>query len=282
MYRAWVCLLALSFCVAPVHAADDAAPRVDFKPDFPLADLHVHLKGGLTVEEVIALSQQTGIKYGIAPNCGVGFPITDDKGIYDWVASMKGKPIFMGMQAEGREWVKTFSAKAIAQFDYVFTDSMTFTDDRTGKRTRLWVDGEFEVGDPQQFMEMLVKKIEQILDKEPIDIYVNPTFLPKPIAGDYEKLWTTERIKRVVDALVKNNVACEINSRLKLPSRELVRVAKQAGVKFTLGTNNTGKNDLQPPLYALELIRDLKLAHDDFFVPAPGRQKAIERKGLPL
>jgi histidinol phosphatase-like PHP family hydrolase len=248
---------------------------------FPLIDLHTHLKGGLTLDDVLALSRKTGINYGIAPNCGVGFPITDDKGIYDYVASMKDKPVFLGMQAEGREWTRTFSKEAIAQFDYVFTDSMTFTDDRTGKRTRLWIEGEFEVGDKQQFMDMLVKKIETILNNEPIDIYVNPTYLPAPIAGEYDQLWTKERMQRVVNALAKNGVAMEINARFKLPSAAMIKLAKQAGVKFTFGTNNAGKEDLGVPEYCLKMIQECKLTNKDLFIPSPDRAKAIQRKDLP-
>ncbi len=262
----------------PVPAEEPYAELLDLhQKHFPLIDLHSHLKGGLTLEDVLVLSRNTGINYGLAPNCGIGFPITDDKGIYDFVASMKGKPVFLGMQAEGREWVKAFSKEAIAQFDYVFTDSMTFTDDRTGKRTRLWIDGEFEVGDKQTFMDMLVKKIEGIVGSEPIDIYVNPTFLPAPIAEEYDQLWTKQRMQRVADVLAKNGVAMEINSRFKLPSAAMIKLAKQAGVKFTFGTNNKGKDDLGVPEYGLRMIKECELTSKDLFVPSPEHQKAIER-----
>jgi len=266
----------------PVPAEEPHAELMQYHMNhFPLIDLHSHLKGGLTLDDVLALSRKTGINYGIAPNCGVGFPITDDKGIHDFVASMKGKPVFLGMQAEGREWVTAFSKEAIAQFDYVFTDSMTFTDDRTGNRTRLWIDGEFEVGDKQAFMDMLTRKIEGIVGSEPIDIYVNPTFLPAPIAGEYDQLWTKERMQRVVDALAKNGVAMEINARFKLPSAAFVKLAKQAGVKFTLGTNNAGKEDLGVPEYCLQMIKECKLTNKDLFIPGKAPSKAIERKALP-
>ncbi|HOD84459.1 MAG: hypothetical protein BWX88_04778 [Planctomycetes bacterium ADurb.Bin126] len=266
----------------PVSAQEESADVLALgMSNFPVLDLHAHLKGGLKVEEVEALSRRTGIGYGVAPNCGVGFPITDDKGIEAFVASMKGRCVFLGMQAEGREWVKTFSPKAVALFDYVFTDSMTFTDDRTGKRTRLWVQDEFEVGDKQQFMDMLVGKIESICDREPIDIYVNPTFLPKPIAGEYDALWTPERMKKVVAALARNGVAMEINARYKLPSTAFIKLAKQAGVKFTFGTNNGGKDDLVVPAYCLEMIRQCNLTPKDLFVPGSGGKKAIERKAMP-
>ncbi|MCK5731344.1 MAG: DUF1080 domain-containing protein, partial [Draconibacterium sp.] len=41
------------------------------KPGFPIIDFHVHLKGGLTIDEVVANSQKLGINYGVAPNCGL-------------------------------------------------------------------------------------------------------------------------------------------------------------------------------------------------------------------
>ena len=48
-------------------------------------------------------------------------------------------------------------------------------------------------------MEELTKLIENVL-QEPIDIYANPTHLPRAIAKDYEKLWTPDRMRRVDNA----------------------------------------------------------------------------------
>ena len=122
--------------------------------------------------------------FGLAVNCGKGFPVETDEGALEFLKKMERQPVFIGMQAEGREWMDMFSPEVRAQFDYVFTDSMTFTDHR-GERTRLWMPDEVEVGDKQACMDMLVEKTVGILENEPIDIYVNPTFLPEVIAGDY-------------------------------------------------------------------------------------------------
>ena len=233
--------------------------------NFPLVDFHVHLKGGLTLEEALAHGRRTGINCGIAANCGIGFPITDDKGIEEYLASMKGQPCFVGMQAEGREWVDNFSKEAIAKFDYVFTDAMTFTDDR-GKRVRLWIEDEVVVDDKQAFMEMLVERIVKILENEPIDLYVNPTYLPAAIADEYDALWTPERMQRVIAAAAKNRIAVEINARLRIPSAAFIKRAKRAGVKFSLGTNNTGK-ELGRLEYALDMIRECDLKPSDMFMP---------------
>jgi hypothetical protein len=235
--------------------------------DFPLVDLHIHLKGGLTLDEALAKSRQAGITYGIAQNCGLGFPVTNDEGLERFVKSLEGKPVFIAMQAEGREWVNLFSREAISQVDYVFTDSMTFTDDK-GRRMRLWMPNEVHVDDTQQFMDMLVRKIVTIMSEEPIDIYVNPTFLPAVIAKDYDTLWTRERMETVIRAAVANNVAIEINSRYKLPSPTFIKLAKRMGAKFTFGTNNGGA-DLGTCEYARQMVKECRLTKSDMFVPEP-------------
>lgn len=247
--------------------------------NFPVIDFHVHLKGGLTIEQAIENSLKLGINYGIAPNCGLKFPVTDDASLYAYMDTVKSKPVFRGMQAEGREWVTLFSPKAIAEFDYVFTDAMTWTDHK-GRRLRLWIPEETFVDDEQVFMDELVSKIEMILSNEPVDIYVNPTFLPAGIADHYDLLWTDGRIERLVKVLVNNNVALEINSRYKIPSEKILRKAKEAGVKFTFGTNNPS-NELGRLDYSIEMIGKLGLTYQDMFMPRPDTLKPVLTKGLP-
>ena len=246
--------------------------------NYPVVDYHVHLKGGLTIEQALEKSRRDGIGLGIAVNCGKGFPVQDDEGIRSFVESMKGQPVFVAMQAEGREWTQMFSRKAAAQFDYIFTDSMTWTDNH-GKRMRLWIPEEVgAIADPQEFMDTLVERAVGILNNEPVDIYVNPTFLPAALAKDYDRLWTEARMKQVVAALARNGVAMEINCRYKLPSAAFIKLAKEAGCKFTFGTNNGGADDLGRCEYGLQMVQECKLGWTDFFVPGAWGPKAVERK----
>ena len=233
--------------------------------NFPVLDLHVHAKGGLTLEKAQENSRRTGIFYGIAANCGLGFPIADDRGVEEYLKTMQGIPAFTGMQAEGREWTGLFSREMIGRFDYVFTDAMTFTDDQ-GRRMRLWIPEEVTIGDRQAFMDMLVNRIVSIMENEPVDIYVNPTFLPDTIAAEYDALWTPERMRRVIDAAVRNQVAVEIKARYRIPSEAFIRRAKEAGVKFTFGTNNAD-SDLGRLEYCLEMGRKCGLTWQDMWVP---------------
>jgi hypothetical protein len=264
----------------PVPVADEIFRQViDVgRHNVPMVDFHVHLKSGFTLEQALEKSRRDGIQYGIAVNCGKGFPVQDDESARKFVDSLQGVPVFVAMQAEGREWTQMFSRRAVSLFDYVFTDSMTWTDNR-GKRMRLWIPEEVgTIADPQEFMDTLVDRTVGILNTEPVDIYVNPTFLPDVLAKDYESLWTEERRRKVIDAAVKNGVAIELNNRYKLPSASFVKMAKEAGAKFTFGTNNAAAADLGRCEYGLEMVRACKLVWQDFFVPLKA-PKAVERKG---
>jgi hypothetical protein len=249
--------------------------------DFPLIDFHGHLKGGLTVDEVCLHGRAFGYNYGLAPNCGLNFPVTNDSTLKDYYNQMAAEPVFKAMQCEGREWISLFTPDIIALYDYIFTDAMTWTDNK-GRRMRLWIPEETFVDNDQKFMDMLVSKIESELSKEPVDIYVNPTYLPDIISSRYNELWTPERMERVVKVLADNDVALEINSRFKIPSLEFVKRAKAAGVKFSFGTNNAGHDDLGRLDYSLYIIKEAGITADDVFIPRPEGQKKVLIKGLPL
>jgi hypothetical protein len=263
----------------PAPAVDDLFRTIINvgRHNYPMVDYHVHLKEGLTIEQAMAKSRRDGIAYGIAVNCGKGFPTENDAAARAFIDSLKNQPCFIAMQAEGREWTQMFSTRAAAQFDYIFTDSMTWTDNQ-GKRMRLWLPNEVgAIPNAQEFMDLLVERTVGILEHEPIDIYANPTFLPDVIAKDYDALWTEARMNKVIGAAAKNGVAIEINNRYKIPSARFIQAAKAAGCKFSFGTNNTGPNDLGRCEYGLRMLDECKLAWQDFFVPGAA-PKAIERK----
>lgn len=266
---------------------DDAAPLNPYVPltdenarewmrlgaaNLPVVDYHGHLKS-ITLDGVLEHSRRTGIMYGLAVNCGITFPVRTDSGVRDFLAGLKNAPVFKAVQGEGREWVKLVSRETLAMCDYSFTDAMTFTDDR-GKRMRLWIAPEVgEIEDRQKFMDLYVEKIVGVIADEPIDLYANPTFLPEVIASGYDELWTAERMSKVIEAAKKHDVAIEINNRYRIPNLAFVKMAKQAGAKFSFGTNNSDGN-LGRMEYCLEMVKACGLRWQDIFFPTPGRNRA--------
>ena len=233
--------------------------------NFPVLDYHIHLKGGLTVESAAKISRKSGINFAVAPNCGVGFPITDDAGVLAYLDTMRTSPFILVMQAEGREWVTTFSKAVRDEFDYVFTDAMTFFDHK-GRRTRLWIPAETIIDDEQQYMDLIVDRICSVL-QEPMDVYVNPCFVPRQMQDRYDAFWTEARQDKFIDALAKSGKALEINNTYKMPNKAIIQKAKAAGVKFTFGTNNGGANDTGKMDYAISIKEEFGLTPKDMFRP---------------
>jgi histidinol phosphatase-like PHP family hydrolase len=97
------------------------------------------------------------------------------------------------------------------------------------------------------------------------------------IAERYDELWTQQRMEKVIQAAVRNDVAIEINTRYRIPSVEFIKLAKQAGIKFAFGTNN-GDSELGRLEYALDVAEQCGLTIDDMFVPKPYGKKPVQIK----
>lgn len=249
------------------------------KDEIPLVDYHVH-RDGTTLEKLLAISRQKKVKFGIVEHAGRKenkYPIilSSDEELRQYIASLEGKPVYKGVQAEWLDWMTCFSKEVVAQLDYVLTDAWTLRDE-AGKKVRMWDPG-FRVGDPEKFMDRYVDFHLELLEKEPIDILANPTWLPGALSRQYETLWTPKRVQKVIDAVLKYGVAVEINSQYRVPRIGWLRVAKAAGVKFSFGSNirgpGVGRSD-----YWLEMIKALSLTRSDIFTPAPPGKKPIERR----
>lgn len=234
--------------------------------NFPTIDYHIHTKGGLTSGGAERISRGLGVTYAVAPNCGLDFPIKNDAQLLEWLTENKNKPFLMPMQAEGREWTSMFSQEAISQFDYILTDALTWSDSR-GRRLRLWIPEDTFVDDEQQFMDELTDITCKIIETEPIHVLANPTYLPDLLRSDYDRLWTEERMRRIIDAAVRNKVALELNNLNRIPSYRFIKLAKQAGVKFTFGTNNANMEQLEKMEYLVDAIRECHLSSSDMYIP---------------
>lgn len=246
--------------------------------NYPLVDWHVHLKPGLGVQEALERSHRHGIYYGIAANCGRQSQYYDDAAAATFVQSVRGKAAFVGMQAEGADWMQVFSRKTVQSFDYIFNDGMIWTDPG-GRWTRIYRKEDLApIADPEIFLEEQIRRVIHLLDHTPMDIYAIPTYLPDNIGGDRQKLWTKGRIERVVEALARNQVAVELSDRYSLPELPFLQAARSAGCQFALGTGNSTADDLRRSEFGLNKIEELKLSWGDLFLPGAKIPRAAERK----
>jgi histidinol phosphatase-like PHP family hydrolase len=277
--RTWVAAAACSLVPRTFCAAAASASGLGF----PLEDFHVHLDNS-TIEKVVELSKERGVKFGIVEHAGTKenkYPVvlSNDAELKGYLKMLDGQPVFKGVQTEWKDWMGCFSHEALAQLDYVLTDTMTFPG-KDGQRVKLWepgVEDRVDMADKQQWMDRYVDWHIEIMARQPIDILANTSWLPAPLADSYETYWTPERMNKVMDAAVRYRVAFEISSSFKLPKPSFVKAARAAGIKFSLGSNgrypNMGKLD-----FSIAMAKELGLRRDDLFTPAPDGQKAAQRR----
>ena len=273
----------------PVDEQNDDIIRLQ-QEDFPVIDWHVHLKGDLTEEMAHAMSMNYGINYGIGPNAygpkkegegGTGLVLTSPEEMEAYYESVKDWPFMRPLQGDGRKWSRSFPAELLDKFDYIFTDGMYVYD--RGRLVRLWHPEEVRMDIPvQKYMDLIVDETVYIFENDPADFSANAFYLPDVMAGDFEKLWTDERVDRVLKVLKENDIALEISARYKIPSKRIILKAKEMGLKFCFGTNNKD-SDFGRLEYCTQMVRECGITSDMMWFPSMStrseRMKARDAAG---
>jgi len=251
---------------------DEPSPAKASPVPFPVVDFHAHYDKDFPLEKAVRLADERGVKLGVVEHAGFGEAIGSDRDLRNYIETLAPYPVFKGVQAEGMRWTKCFSKELVAQLDYVLSDALTCPDEK-GRLVRIWLP-DVQIEDKQGFMERYVDFTVRVISEQPIDILANPTFLPGSIAMDYDALWTEERIKKIIDAALKHDVAIEINSRFNIPSQAFIAVAKRAGVTFSFGSNSH-REEMGRLDYSMDVARHLGLTAKDIFTPKPAARKRI-------
>jgi hypothetical protein len=237
------------------------------RANFPLLDLNTRQTTALTLGEGLAFTRHSGINLGIVARVGAESPVKNDSEALAFLAPLRSQPVFIGLYGEGRDWIRSVSADTLARFDYISSDATMWTDQR-GHRVRLRQPEEAHVGsDIDAFMEELVDQTVQVISSEPIDVLAYCTYLPERLEVRAAELWTEPRMRRVIGAAVEHGVALEINPRLRLPSERFVRMARDARVKFVVGTDAREPGQLEDWTYVYELIDQVGLEWRNMWVP---------------
>lgn len=240
-------------------------------PKLPKMDLHVHLNyegqslanAAVVYEKTAALSKERGVIFGIAEEFVNNNIKINDSLVLDRIALAKKNSLYLALQVSWRDWINIFSKDVLKNVDYILADAMIFPN-KDGRMMRIWVPNT-PLGEPQEFMELYVAHNLKVL-AEPINIWANPTYLPDVLKPRYDELWTDARMKSLIDAAIKNNVAIEINSTFKIPNTRFIKMAKAAGASFTFGTNThgPGAGDIT---WSINLAKECGLTTKDFFIP---------------
>ena len=234
--------------------------------DVPIIDFHVHLRGGMTFQKAIDRQAVTGINCGVLRNIGQGWPIETDAQLQEFIDSVEGKPLFVGVQVNDRNWMDAHAPELLRRLDFVLGDTMIMPmPGDEDEPVKLWITDQYAIDDAEAWMERYVRHNLRVLS-EPITILANPTYLPPAVEARYDELWTDDRMRQIIQAAVENHVALEINASSGLPSERFVRLAKQLGAKFTCGSNNFDDRPIDMSR-CFEAVDRYGLTKDDMYVP---------------
>lgn len=239
-------------------------PKIDFHAHLPYDQRYFDTNGVAAYKMASALSKEIGVTIGVAEEFGLSDDISiNDNMLLARIALAKEMSLYIGIQVSRRDWYELFSQEILDQIDYILGDAMIFQN-KEGRTVLIWVPG-MPLGEPEEFMELYMAHHLRVLS-EPITIWANPTYLPDSLMSRYDELWTDARMKSLIDAAVRNNVAIEINSHYQIPNARFIKMAKVAGARFTFGTNQhgTGIGDIT---WSINMAEECGLTREDFFIP---------------
>lgn len=237
--------------------------KSDNEIPYDITDLHVHTTPDFTMETIMQLAKARGVKFGIVDH-PADWAIKNDADMLAYINKLRKYPVYIGLQPMISGWGKNFSQEVIDQLDYILMDPQTIPLG-DGKYEYIWT-LETYVEDTEEFMKRYMDHSLNILTNEPVNIFGWPLFLPVCIARDYYSLWTEERMQQIIKAAKSRNIAIEINDMAHTPHEDFIIKAKNAGLKFTFGSdarnNNAGRL-----AYCKEVASKCNLTKDDFYIP---------------
>lgn len=248
----YVVALAAICCANAVYAQDVQEKNITYEqygaeidPALQLRDYHIHLRNGMTAELAAIRAKRSGVKSGVLENHGREWPLANNELLEGFISKVEtfnatlpedGK-LKIGIQVNDRDWYQTIDPKLYRRLDYVLGDTMIMGKRPDGSDERLWELPKDYDADKDEWFERYFKHCMTVVN-EPIDILANVTYLPEFIAADYDKYWTEERMKKLIQAAIDNNVALEIQAGSAFPKPQFIELALKMGAKLEFGSNN--------------------------------------------
>jgi hypothetical protein len=206
---------------------------------------------------------KTGINLGLVADVEKLEKGKENEVLLDHVKKYAHLPVFLGIFRNNLQAIEGVHDTTIAQFDYVIGDITRFKNARGQDVDILRNEN---IGDKEAFMNDYVKAIITGLDKGGINIWATATLLPESLAGEYDKLWTPDRMGKVINAAKRNNVAIEVYNKLRIPSIQFLKLAKEKGCLISTG-GLFKENRMEEPDYFYEVIDQCKLDYKDIYIP---------------
>jgi histidinol phosphatase-like PHP family hydrolase len=230
-----------------------------------IADLHTHTTfsdGKLKPREVVRIAEQKGYLVGLADHCGPGnFQLDTEKRFGEYLEALSDLPAYKAVELDlGRDI--PVPVEKLKRCDYLIggVHSVGAVD---------FFDPTVDHIDINALMWQSLETIEEKALKYRFDILAHPGLLPQNYRDrgvEHSKAWRA----RLVELAKKCGFALEISSRWFSSDLELAAMGKEAGLKFSLGSDGHKTESMCRLDYSLGLAETLGLKEEDLFWPLDG------------
>jgi histidinol phosphatase-like PHP family hydrolase len=241
-------------------------------------DLHVHTNmsdGDLDLAEVVAIATDLGVTVGITDHVSsrnIRRFVSDAERLDRYLAALEAEPVFRSAELC---WCDPFSAEIarniVDRFDYLVGSNHGFALPDGSFASPWWstLPPEWRTR-PEKLMEIMVLNLRDLVTTMPIAIIAHSTLLPPALLAlepDLHAWWTDDLEDTFIEAVLAHGVAIEISNRYQLPHDRLLMKARQAGARFSLGSDGHHRHQVARLDWAVETAVRVGIGDDDLFAP---------------
>lgn len=240
-------------------------------------DLHAHTTmsdGDLPLARVAELARERGVFIGIADHVSTRNTerfVATEEAVRRYQDALEGAPVLRSAEFC---WCDTLwqdlPDEVMERFDYRIGSNHGFwlPDGTTASPWWQRLPAPWD-REPGRLMDLMVANLCDMVRTMPVQIAAHSTLMPPALLAldDADAWWTAEREDRYVEAVVDSGVALEISNRYRLPHDRLLRKAREAGARFSLGSDGHTEQQVGRLEWAVETARRVGITDADLFVP---------------
>ena len=224
------------------------------RPRYLRTDLHLHSTfsdGHATVAQLVERAKGIGFVFGISDHYSSLMPMKDDAALGVYLDELEKYPVYRAVEVDLGEELP-MSGENRARLDYLIGSVHNVVTEEGLDR----------------YMDLYIAAVRRDVLAGTVQMIGHPTFLPGLRSrGLHDELWTLERRRSFLEAVVQSGVALEISTRYSVPTPVLMREALEAGVRFAVGSDSHWLDRAADISLPLRYVEEFKIPEDRFFLP---------------
>jgi histidinol phosphatase-like PHP family hydrolase len=233
-----------------------------------LPDLHIHTTfsdGELEAREAVRIVRHRHHPVGVADHLSPYHIMWDEISFQSYLQALDRLKCWKSAElCTGH--IPQFDLALLKELDYLIVGvhALRYPD---GKSLFLW-DNRIKPQDPDLVAEVYIAAVHDFAERLHFDILAHPTYLPRNIVLPNQNPWTKNRLQQLIQLSLDYDFALEISGHWKVPGETLIRMGREAGVKFSTGSDGHSKAMLADLRYPQECIAKFGITEDELFMPA--------------